>query len=108
MTIKGIIVIAGAALACAVTAPSALAQPSGTIPGDGVFQVGVEVAPGTYKSAGPVPSGGMCSWSTHRSLGVSMDDMVDGNASSGQLYAQIPSTVAAFETVGCATWIRVS
>jgi hypothetical protein len=37
-----------------------------------------------------------------------MDDIVDGNASSGQLYAQIPATVKAFETVGCATWMKVS
>ena len=45
---------------------------------------------------------------THSSLGVSMDDIVDGDASAGQLYAQIPASVAAFETNGCAPWYKVS
>jgi hypothetical protein len=92
----------------AVAAPTAHADASGSIPGNGVFQVGAEVAPGTYKSAGPSPAGGMCSWTTHSSLGVSMDDIVDGNASTGQIYAQIPATVKAFETVGCSTWSRIT
>lgn len=96
------------ALVGGFAAPGAVADPGQTIPGDGVFRVGVDVAPGTYKSAGPSISGSMCSWSTHSSVGVSMDDMVDGNASSGQLYANIPATVKAFETIGCQTWVRVS
>jgi hypothetical protein len=78
------------------------------IPGNGVFRVGAEVAPGTYRSAGPDSPGGTCSWSTHRTLGASVSDMVDGNTSTGQLYVVIPSTVAAFESAGCQTWHWVS
>ncbi|MCW2689820.1 MAG: conserved hypothetical secreted protein [Mycobacterium sp.] len=77
------------------------------IPGNGVFRVGVAAA-GTYRSAGSASSGGTCSWATHRTLGAGSSDIVDRNASTGQLYAQIPSTVAAFETNGCQPWQKVS
>jgi len=78
------------------------------IPGNGVFRVGVEVAPSTYRSAGPDSPGGTCSWSTHRTLAASPSDIVEGNKSTGQLYAVIPPTVAAFESTGCQNWHWVS
>jgi hypothetical protein len=93
------------------------------VPGNGVFRVGVDVAPGTYRTNGPTSAGATCSWATHRTLGAGWlgippiarpddvsgtSDIVDGNASTGQLYAKIPPTVAAFETNGCQPWQRVS
>lgn len=105
---RGTLVFAATVLVGGLTAPDALAEPSQTIPGDGMFRVGVDIAPGTYKSAGPSSRDGMCSWSTHSAVGVSSDDMVDANASSGQLYASIPGTVKAFQTTGCQTWVKIS
>jgi hypothetical protein len=85
-------------------APTTTEVVSAPIPGNGTFRVGTEIAPGTYRSDGPETPQDTCSWSTHSSLGVGSSDIVDGNASTGgQIYAQIPGTVASFETHGCQT-----
>ncbi|WP_236057286.1 hypothetical protein [Mycobacterium sp. SM1] len=103
--------IAAGSVACAAAvalASPALAQPSGEIPGDGVFKVGTDVAPGTYHTQGPSDWSEICSWATYSTLGATEDDMVDGDVSRGPMYANVPATVAAFETNGCQPWTPVS
>lgn len=106
------------ATAIAVAAPT-LADPSDQIPGNGVFQVGADIAPGTYQTQGPSnplvlvfgrPSPlSSCSWKMHRTPGAGGDDIVDANTAMGPMYAKIPATgVAAFETANCQPWTRVS
>lgn len=104
-----------AAIALASPAP---AEPSDQIPGNGVFHVGTEIAPGTYHTQGPsnplilvfgkVSPLSTCSWLTHSTPGASNDDIVDANSSLGPMYAKVPATVAAFETMNCQPWTRVS
>jgi hypothetical protein len=85
----------------AAPAPSA---PTGTIPGEGTFLVGTDIAPGTYRS-GPsrdVP----CQWWTQSQLGN--DNSQTGfDSSNGQTYATIRPTDASFHTQFCQTWIKV-
>ncbi|MEV5649699.1 hypothetical protein AB0L57_15760 [Nocardia sp. NPDC052254] len=41
---------------------SAAADPATSIPGDGLYRVGVDIAPGIYQSAGPADPAHACSW----------------------------------------------
>ena len=94
-------------VACVVVvalAPSANADLMDPIPGNGVFQVGVDIAPGLYRTAGsastwgvwinnvPTPAS-MCSWFTYSTPDANKDHIVQANTSVGQMFASIPSTV---------------
>jgi len=108
-------------VACVVVvalAPSANADLMDPIPGNGVFQVGVDIAPGLYRTAGsastwgvwinnvPTPAS-MCSWFTYSTPDANKDHIVQANTSVGQMFASIPSTVKAFESQNCQPWTRV-
>lgn len=79
-------------------------RPKATIPGDGIFAVGKEVRPGTYK-ARPAPDGvGMCyaaRMSTTSSAGI-----IDNELGQGQIIVTIHSSDKYFKTSGCTTWRR--
>jgi hypothetical protein len=107
-----------ACMAAVAIASTALADPSDPIPGNGVFHVGTDIAPGTYHTQGPsnplilvfgkVSPLSTCSWLTHSTPGAGNDDIVDSNSSMGPMYAKVPATVAAFETTNCQPWTQVS
>jgi hypothetical protein len=79
------------------------------MPGDGVFAVGRDVKPGTYKSLGPASPGLSCGWYWRSSLGgTSSDNIIDLGSSSGPQYVRIAPTDAAFESVLCQPWVLVS
>lgn len=71
--------VAGMAMAAITLAPGARAETGEQFPGDGVFLVGTDIAPGTYRTEGPsnplilvfgrVSELSTCSWSTHRTRG---------------------------------------
>ena len=100
--------------ASASPAPSPLAPtstPSGpatTLSDDGTFIVGTDIAPGTYKTAGP-SVGSMCAWERLRDL--RNDDMSSTIASGieyGQAFVTIEPTDVAFNTSWCMPWQKVS
>jgi len=108
-------------VACVVVvavAPSAGADPMDPIPGNGVFQVGADIAPGLYRTAGsastigvwinnvPTPDS-MCSWFTYSTPDANKEHVLQANTSVGPMYASIPSTVKAFESHNCQPWTRV-
>ena len=109
-------------VACVVavaSAPPAIADPMDPIPGNGVFQVGTDIAPGLYRTAGSastfgvwinnVPTqGSMCSWFTYSTPDANKEHVVQANTSVGPMFASIPSTVKAFESQNCQPWTRVS
>jgi hypothetical protein len=65
----------------ALMAASVQAQPGATIPGDGVYVVGVDIQPGTYVSSNP----GYCSWYRLSGLsGDSHDIIASDNTASGR------------------------
>jgi hypothetical protein len=111
-------VLTACVAAIALASPAA-ADPSDQIPGDGVFQVGTDIAPGVYRTAGPggpfiitindvYTESSMCTWFTHSTSAATMEDVVNTNTSVGPMYVKIPATVKAFETRHCQPWMRLS
>jgi hypothetical protein len=115
-------VIAGAllsaGLAAIASAPPVLADPMDPIPGNGVFVVGPDIAPGLYRTGGTasawgvwinnIPTQGeMCSWFTYSTADASKDHVVQANSSMAPMYANINTTIKAFESQNCQPWTRV-
>ena len=80
-----------------LTPPAPPGQPKTTF-SDGTYQVGVDIAPGTYRSAG----GTNCYWKRPRSLDTS--DIIDNNGSPGPQVVGIQPSDAAFFSHDCGTW----
>lgn len=80
----------------------------GTISGSGTFLVGIDIEPGTYRSAGPVatviPN---CYWARHKDASGDMLSIIANDNSQGPAVVKIAATDGAFETNGCQTWKRV-
>ena len=107
--------------ACVITvalAPPAVADPLDPIPGNGVFHVGTDIAPGLYHTSGSaspfgvwinyVPTqGSMCAWFTYSTPDANKDHVLQTNESVGPMYANINTTVKAFESQNCQPWTRV-
>ena len=108
-------------VACVATmalAPPAVADPMDPIPGNGVFVVGPDVAPGLYHTAGSastfgvwinnVPTqGSMCAWFTYGTPDANKDHVLQTNMSVGPMFANINTSVKAFESQNCQPWTRV-
>lgn len=81
--------------------------PAGQV-GPGVWLVGTDVAPGTYRSDGAVD--GYCMWSRHSSAsGGPFDGIIasDGTSGPGQVVVAITPGDALFRTDGCAPFVKV-
>ena len=107
-----------ACVAAIALASPAAADPVDPIPGNGVFQVGPDIAPGLYRTAGSASTWGvwinnvptqdsMCAWFTYSTPDANKDHVLQTNMSVGPMYANIPSTVKAFESQNCQPWTRV-
>jgi hypothetical protein len=108
-------------IACAVMfalAPPAVADPADPIPGNGFFRVGPDIAPGLYHTAGTASTIGvwinnlptpdeMCSWFTYSTPDPEKDHVIQANSSMAPMYANIPTTIKAFESQNCRPWTRV-
>ncbi|MCB0923572.1 MAG: hypothetical protein KDB50_03350 [Mycobacterium sp.] len=97
----------------------AAADPMDPIPGDGFFLVGPDIAPGLYRTGGSgsawgvwinnVPTeGSMCLWFTYSTPDANKDNVIETNISIGPMYANINSSVRAFESRNCQPWTRVT
>lgn len=106
-----------AATVIALAAPAA-ADPLDPIPGNGVFVVGPDIAPGLYHTGGSGSAFGvwinnvptqesMCSWFTYSTPDANKDHVLQTNTSIGPMYANINSSVKAFESQNCQPWTRV-
>jgi len=71
-----------------------------TIPGDGLFIVGADVQPGTYKSDGGSP----CYWARLNATG---DDIIDNYLGDGQTVMTVQGGDGLIETSGCAPFTKV-
>lgn len=80
-------------------------EPAVTISGDGIFLVGSEVEPGSYRTTVPNASIG-CYWARLSGLSGEFDDIIaNGIGEPGaQQVVEIASEDEAFETEGCGTW----
>lgn len=77
-------------------------QPKTTFDGNGTYQVGVDVAPGVYRSAGTVPGGQTCYWARLKSLSTS--DIINNNLGEGPQVVELKPTDKAFLTEHCQPW----
>ncbi len=86
-----------------VTAPPPPSVPKMTMETDGTYRVGTDIVPGTYRSAGPSPSGESdCYWARLSSLNPS--HIISNNISSGPQAVMIQPSDAAFLTRSCQPW----
>jgi hypothetical protein len=74
--------------------------PKTTIDHDGVFNVGADIVPGTYTSAGPVGTG-VCYW---KRLGDDAKQPIDNAMSKKPQIVRIEPTDKTFKTDGCQAW----
>ncbi len=80
-------------------APAAVG-PKTTIDHDGIFNVGTDIAPGVYTSAGPVGTG-VCYW---KRLGDDAKQPLDNAMSKKSQIVRIEPTDKTFKTDGCQAW----
>lgn len=73
------------------------AAPASSIDKDGTYQVGTDILPGTYSSAGPVD--GACYWKR-----VNNDEMPDNALTKKPQVVRIEATDTAFITRNCQPW----
>jgi len=77
-----------------------VAQKPYTSFGDGVWQVGVDIKPGIYKTDG----NSMCVY--ERLSGYdSTKDFIDGNSTNGPAIVEIMASDKVFESTHCGTWV---
>ena len=91
-------------------AASIPANPVATDPADALASlrtlvVGVDIQPGTYRTAGPV-GGGQCYWARMSSTTGGLGDVIDGGMPTGPATVTIEPTDKSFQTAGCAEWVR--
>jgi hypothetical protein len=79
--------------------PAPPAPPASSITKDGQYQVGKDLAPGNYASAGPVADG-TCSWRRADASGTTVDSAISKKAQ----VVTIAPTDATFKTRGCQNW----
>lgn len=92
----------------APAAPTSPASSAGTtIPGDGIFRVGVDFQPGTYTSS-PTQPGKTCFWYRLKDLSGTSSSQITAAYSDGPVVVTIAPTDAGFKSQGCQTWQKVS
>ena len=105
-------------VAVVAMAPPAVADPVDPIPGNGVFVVGTDIAPGLYHTGGSGSTFGvwinnvptqdsMCSWFTYSTTDAAKDHVLQTNTSVGPMFANINTGAKAFESRNCQNWTRV-
>ncbi|WAJ43867.1 hypothetical protein OK015_22240 [Mycobacterium sp. Aquia_216] len=116
-TPRAVAVFVACMTAIAFAAP-AKADPLDPIPGNGVFVVGPDIAPGLYRTAGSASTFGvwinnvptqdsMCAWFTYSTPDANKEHVLQTNISVGPMFANINTSVKAFESQNCQPWTRV-
>ncbi|MFD4388512.1 hypothetical protein [Streptomyces sp. NPDC058486] len=85
----------------------AAGTPKSTLKGDGgMFKVGSDVAPGTYKSTGNKDAG--CYWERSKDAGHGMDAIIANDNVTGTAIVKITAKDGYFKSVGCGDWTKTS
>lgn len=71
--------------------------------GDGTFQVGADIAPGTYRAPN---AGGYCYWARLNGTGGTLAEIIANDIAAGPAVVTIAATDAAFESSGCGGWTK--
>ncbi|MFF4834573.1 hypothetical protein [Streptomyces sp. NPDC001315] len=82
---------------------TAKGSPATTMDGDGgMFRVGADIAPGTYKSTGNTDDS--CYWERTKDADHGIDSIIANNNVSGTAVVTISTKDAYFKTSGCGDW----
>ncbi|MEU0740977.1 hypothetical protein [Streptomyces sp. NPDC006134] len=73
--------------------------------GDGDFQVGTDVKPGTYRTTGNTD--GMCYWERAKDASGELDSLLANDNVSGTGYVTVKPTDKLFKSSGCNDWEAV-
>lgn len=80
----------------------------GQIGGEGIYGVGADLQPGTYRTAGPSPAAfDNCYWERSRDTSGQQRSVIASGVVSGPFTVTIKGTDKAFKTSGCETWTKV-
>lgn len=92
----------------AAAAAAAAEAARNTIPGNGIFAVGPEKAPGRYRTEGPTGANPVgCYYAILRApTSDSIDNIIDNNIVNGPGFADLPEGTF-FESTSCQDWVRV-
>jgi hypothetical protein len=85
---------------CGTWTPLPTTGSKSTTFGDGIWAVGVNIAPGTYSA----PGGADCYWERDSDLTGDASAILANDNPSGPVTVTIESGDAAFQTQGCGTW----
>ena len=96
----------GASSQAAAPATTKAAPASNGFSGDGEYQVGTDIKPGTYKSGGP-GSSGMCYWERDKDALGSADSIIANDTPTGSSVVTIKATDKIFKTQGCKDWTKI-
>ncbi|MFI8189869.1 hypothetical protein ACIF8T_13875 [Streptomyces sp. NPDC085946] len=84
---------------------SGAAKRKAAFEGDGDFQVGSDVKPGTYRTTGN--SDGMCYWERAKDASGELDSLLANDNVTGSSYVTVKSTDKLFSSNGCNDWEAV-
>jgi hypothetical protein len=85
--------------------PKAKATPAAKMAGDGgMFRVGADIAPGTYRSTGNTDD--VCYWERSKDASHSIDSIVANNNVNGTAVVTISASDGYFKTTGCKDWVK--
>lgn len=83
--------------------PTATATPAYAHFGDGTFQVGKDIQPGTYRTR--VGSSG-CYYARLKGFGGTVDEIIANNNTDAPAVVTIAATDKGFQSQGCGTWTQ--
>ncbi|MFI6484684.1 hypothetical protein ACIBH1_42655 [Nonomuraea sp. NPDC050663] len=81
-------------------------ETGGPLAGMRIMIVGTDIQPGTYRTTGVAPGQQQCFWARLNSTDPSLDSAIDGGMATGETTVTILPTDKAFQTSGCAEWVR--
>lgn len=87
--------------------PKAKGSRASTMDGDGgMFKVGTDIVPGTYKSTGNADDS--CYWERTKDAEHGLDSIIANNNVTGTAVVTIRSSDAYFKTAGCGDWKKTA
>jgi hypothetical protein len=94
--------VAGPVTTETVTKTAQPPRPKGSIDGDGIWLVGADIKPGTYRGGGDG-----CYWARLSGTSGDFDELITNGNPSGPTVVTIKRSDTAFETQRCGDWQRI-
>ena len=88
-----------------VTVPPSPSAPKAIMETDGMYRVGIDIEPGTYRTAGKSPEAMDCYWARLRSLNE--NDIIASDMGTGPQLVLIEVGDRAFYTHRCQAWLKL-